>query len=115
MSNLKNGTYDNPKFQYIKKILTNIGKHESKKHGSYKILDCGIYKITYDSHNGHYDVHVNGSRVNLEEYLDIVYKAVSKKWTLPSVNEKKTIEDLLDYLYLKDENVREFYDNQFIS
>jgi len=99
------------KFSYVCKIMDLKGETESKKHGYYKVLVCGIYKLSWDSWNNIYYLHVNGAPVNVKDYKEILYKEVIKKWHLPSVREDSKLVQLLDYLYMNDEKVRKFYDS----
>jgi len=98
------------KFSYVCQVMDLKGDTESKKHGYYKVLLCGIYKLSWDSWNNTHYLQVNGASVDIEDYKEILYKAVKKKWNLPSTMEDKKFNELLDYLYMNDEKVKTFYD-----
>ena len=97
------------KFSYVCKVMDLKGDTEDKKHGYYKVLEFEIYKLSWDSWNGNYYLKVNGSHVLLEDYKEIIFKEVRKTWDLPSFMDDIKIADLLDYLYMYDNRIREFY------
>ena len=100
------------KLNYIKKVMDLVGETESKKHGYFKVLKLGQFKFSWDSWNGQYYLSNKSGDLMIDDYIDIIYKEVKDLYRLPSLLDLKIKDfiDLLDYLYIKDQNIKTFFD-----
>jgi len=100
------------KFKFICKIMDLVGDTEPKKHGYYKVLNCGNYRLSLDTYNGCYSLSIKDVNINLEDFIDILHREVLENWKIPSVRGFGIAEiiKIFDVLYIKDVNYKNIID-----
>jgi len=95
-------------WDYFKKVFDVIHTTEPKKHGSYYVLKFADWHMIHDTWNSQYNLKLGEANVSMEEFFPNFIKALKAHYRLPSTISWSEA-DFVDYLYLTNSEVRQYF------